>query len=98
MSDKVRAPVCNMCGAPMDILDSQQKFGIDTYASYGSKYDEDHIKMRFCCKCMDKIIDRLVGECVISPVIPLNDTYTNEQDSHHLSRSDIEKIIGGTKG
>ena len=60
---------CNMCGKQLDEWDIQEKFGFDYYIGYGSKHDMEHAKARFCCDCFDRILDRLIGECKISPIV-----------------------------
>lgn len=56
---------CNKCGKDFDIFDEQEDFSIDRILGYGTKHDGEHLKIRFCCKCMDEIID----SCEISPFV-----------------------------
>lgn len=58
--------VCNKCGKELDIWDNQERFYIENnYLGYGTKYDGDKLRIDFCCKCMEEIIE----QCVISPII-----------------------------
>ena len=56
--------VCNKCGNTLDIWDIQEDFIIERKLGYGTKYDEQKLRLRICCKCMDKLIE----ECVVSPL------------------------------
>ena len=56
--------VCNRCGKELDIWDEQEKFSIDTILGFGTKYDGANLNIRWCCSCMETLID----ECVISPI------------------------------
>lgn len=58
---------CTVCGEPFDEFDEQEGFGFDYNVGYGSKYDLEHIKMRFCCKCFDSILDIVIPMCKLSP-------------------------------
>lgn len=62
MSDVKR---CNHCGKPLDEWDLQEDFKIHTAVGYGSKYDLSKVELQLCCDCFDKLVD----ECVISPVV-----------------------------
>ena len=66
MADRER---CNLCGKPLDEWDVNENFGFEYYVGYGSKYDLDHVKARFCCDCFDKLLDELIDRCKINPVI-----------------------------
>lgn len=57
--------VCNKCGTELDRFDIQECFYIESdYLGYGTKYDGDRLRIDFCCKCMEEIIE----QCVISPI------------------------------
>lgn len=56
---------CNMCGVVFNIWDTNENNTIEKKLGYGSKYDEEKIKIRLCCNCLDSLID----SCVISPII-----------------------------
>jgi hypothetical protein len=61
-----RNPIyCSKCGAKFDFWDVQEEYNIHTTCGYGSRYDEDEIFLRLCCKCFDELVDG----CKISPVI-----------------------------
>lgn len=60
----MKKTTCNLCGKNFDFWDEQEDFSIYTRIGYGSKYDDEQLKLDLCCECMDKLIDR----CVISPV------------------------------
>lgn len=57
--------VCNKCGKKLDMWDIQENFSIETKLGYGTIYDGDKLNMRLCCKCMERLVD----ECIISPII-----------------------------
>lgn len=56
--------VCNKCGKPLDLWDTQEDFSIRRSLGYGTKYDGDKLDIHLCCNCMEKLID----ECNISPI------------------------------
>ena len=56
---------CNMCGKKFDEWDEEENYSISTQCGYGSKHDGDIIRVDFCCKCFDEIINR----CKINPVV-----------------------------
>lgn len=55
---------CNLCGKELDFWDKQENYEIETTVGYGSKYDGEHIRVRFCCACFD----RIVTVCQINPI------------------------------
>lgn len=61
--------LCNLCGKEFDILDEQEDFGIHTRAGYGSKFDGDDVELDLCCECFDKLMDKLIPECKINPIV-----------------------------
>ena len=56
--------VCNKCGKEFDIWDVQEDFTITKTLGYGTVHDGDRLNLHLCCECMDK----LIGECVITPI------------------------------
>ena len=60
----MKKTICNLCGKNFDFWDEQEDFSIYTRIGYGSKYDDEQLKLNLCCECMDELIDL----CVISPV------------------------------
>lgn len=56
--------VCNRCGKELDFFDCQEDYSIHKHVGYGSKLDYCIVDLQLCCECFD----RLVEECVISPV------------------------------
>ena len=61
---KIQATVCHLCGCELDFYDVQNDFVIHRVPGYGSKHDNDVVRMQFCCSCFDKIVD----QCAVSPV------------------------------
>lgn len=59
--------VCNVCGKAFDALDEQENFGFKYYVGFGSKYDTRHLEAHVCIDCFDKLMDRFISECKISP-------------------------------
>lgn len=57
--------VCNLCGDPLDIFDKQENLTISTTLGYGSAHDGEKLELRFCCACMDWIID----QCERTPIV-----------------------------
>jgi len=55
---------CNLCGKKFDAWDEQEDFSIYRSVGYGSRYDGSNLRLDLCCDCLDKLVD----ECVISPV------------------------------
>ena len=64
----MRKLYCNLCGKEFgpDTLDFNN-ISIHTFLGYGSKYDDCVLRIDFCSKCMDMIIDK----CEISPIADL---------------------------
>ncbi len=60
---------CTLCGKPFDFWDVQEGLGFKYWMGFGSKYDGEHIKMSFCIRCFDELIDELAPKCVDSPFI-----------------------------
>jgi len=69
MADIEKVPVCNICGKELNEWDLQENFGFDYNVGYGSKYDGEKIRMRFCCDCFDEIIDKLIQESKVNPIV-----------------------------
>ena len=57
--------ICNKCGKPFDIWDTQEAFHIYSQLGYGTSYDGDELELDLCCGCMEE----LIKECKISPII-----------------------------
>lgn len=57
--------VCNYCGKTFDMWDEFQDFSMNKRISYGSEYDGELMVIKFCCDCMDRIINR----CAESPIV-----------------------------
>ena len=55
---------CNKCGKQFDFWDEQEDYSIHTRIGYGSKYDEEELRLDLCIKCMENLIDG----CVINPL------------------------------
>lgn len=49
--------------------DEQEAFGLHTRVGYGSKLDGDNVELDLCCECFDKLMDRLIPECKINPIV-----------------------------
>lgn len=62
--------VCNKCGKKFDVWDTQENFAIKSKLGYGTKYDGEKLDIKFCCNCMETLID----ECVISPIAEEDNT------------------------
>lgn len=56
---------CSRCGKPLNIWDVQEQFNLRRHLGYGTKYDGETLDMKWCCDCMESLID----ECKISPII-----------------------------
>ena len=64
----MKKTICNMCGKEFDLWDEQEDFSIiKSRIGYGSRYDDHRLELRFCCDCMDRIIDL----CRIHPTTDL---------------------------
>lgn len=61
---ELRGRVCNLCGKELDIFDTQENFTIHKRIGYGSVHDGEQVHLRLCCDCFDRLVD----ECVVSPV------------------------------
>ena len=61
--------ICNFCGKEFDVWDHQEKFGLNHYVGYGSKFDGEHIVVDMCCDCFDELMDTyILPRCKISPL------------------------------
>lgn len=58
---------CTMCGSKLDEWDINQNFSLNKYIGYGSKYDTETVKAKFCCHCFDKIVDYIIENSVLCP-------------------------------
>lgn len=61
--------LCNLCGKEFDKLDELEGFGVHTRFGYGSKFDGDNVELDLCCECLDKLMDKLIRECKINPIV-----------------------------
>lgn len=61
--------LCNLCGKEFDEWDKKEWFGLHTRVGYGSKFDGDGIDLDLCCECFDKLMDKLISECKINPIV-----------------------------
>jgi hypothetical protein len=64
---------CTMCGKIFDCCDLENAFlnhsnSFDFYVGYGSKHDNEHIKLDLCLDCLDKVIDMIRPMCKTDPV------------------------------
>lgn len=47
---------CSVCGDILDIFDIAGNYVIDKDMRYGSIFDGEHVRIRMCSNCMDKLI------------------------------------------
>ena len=64
---------CTMCGKTFDCFDLENAFlnhsnRFDIYAGYGSKHDNEHIKLDLCLDCLDKVVDMIRQMCKTNPI------------------------------
>lgn len=57
--------VCNKCGKPLDMWDTQENFSIHRHLGYGTSYDGDTLDLHLCCGCIEKLIEK----CEVSPIV-----------------------------
>lgn len=69
---------CTLCGKPFDFWDVQESLGMEYSMGFGSKYDGRHIKIRFCIKCFDSLIEKIASASKESPF--LDSPYYDEDD------------------
>lgn len=61
--------LCNLCGKEFDIWDEQEEFGIHTRPGYGSQYDGDDVDLDLCCRCFDRLMNKLIPMCKLDPLV-----------------------------
>lgn len=69
---------CTLCGKPFDMWDMQENYRLDYYCGFGSSYDGEHLRMRFCIKCFDSLMDNLIPKCKEDPYV--KEIYNEEED------------------
>ena len=47
---------CSVCGKTLDIFDIAGDYVIDKDMGYGSIFDGEHVHIRMCSNCMDRLI------------------------------------------
>ena len=52
--------ICTMCGNELDDCDIDANFHFQHYIGFGSKYDMSLFEARLCCRCYDKILDKIL--------------------------------------
>ena len=77
---------CTLCGKPFDMWDMQENYRLDYYCGFGSSYDGDHLRMRFCIKCFDSLMDDLIPKCKGDPYV--KEIYNEEEDRFEELESD----------
>lgn len=60
---------CNVCGKEFNEWDEQESFGFSYHVGYGSIYDGATIELDMCCGCFDELMEYMIPECKISPLI-----------------------------
>lgn len=61
--------ICNICGKTFDVWDEQEDFSIHRNVGFGSKYDLSKISLDMCCSCFDNVMDYIVSQCKITPIV-----------------------------
>lgn len=98
MNDPKERRHCTVCGKEFDEWATQENFGMDHYCNYGSKHDEEHIKIDMCCSCFEKLMDFVIPRCRQNPFENREYSYIkefNEEETNRLDR--IFTVIGKTK-
>lgn len=99
MNESKEQKHCTMCGKQFDEWDYRENFGMDYRCGFGSKHDEEHIKMDICCSCFDKIMDFVIPRCQQNPFV--NDEFEDfdppltEEEASRFDR--ILSAIGYSK-
>ena len=60
---------CSICGKPFDMWDMQEDFCLNRHIGYGSKYDNNILQLNLCCGCFDKLLDHIIPQCKINPIM-----------------------------
>ncbi len=79
---------CTLCGKPFDMWDMQENYRLDYYCGFGSSYDGEHLRMRFCIKCFDSLMDNLIPKCKEDPYV--KEIYNEEEDRFEDADDDGE--------
>lgn len=66
--------VCNVCGKHLEVLDRDPDYTIGIRMGYGTDHDLEYAEIHMCCECLDK----LVGSCVVNPIVGEYDIITGE--------------------
>ena len=66
------ARMCSICGKQVDFYDEQQNFSLIRDIGYGSKYAGKALNLSLCCGCFDRLLDKILPECAVSPISELN--------------------------
>lgn len=61
--------ICSICGKEFDMWDMQEDFCLERNIGYGSKYDSCILRLNFCCSCFDNLLDKILPQCKINPVV-----------------------------
>ena len=64
---------CNLCGRDIDGDEWEDCWSMVEILGYYSKHDGDAVTMDLCPDCVDKLIE----QCVISPIDPYEDEDTD---------------------
>ena len=54
---------CNCCGNQLDVFDRSEHYVFERRLGYGTKYDGELVRIRFCCDCLERLIER----CAVPP-------------------------------
>jgi len=61
---------CTMCGKTFDWTDLCLGDNLyDIFVGYGSKHDGERMQFSFCCDCFDKVVDWVIPQCSIDPIV-----------------------------
>ena len=70
---------CSLCGKPFGFWDTVQNFAVNDYIGYGSQYDLCRIRLHLCCRCLDRVLDWLVPQCVNNPMEEFDESDGEEE-------------------
>lgn len=65
----MKLTVCNVCGKNFDKSDREQNACFTHTIGYGSLFDGQTLVLDLCCECFDSLLDGLLGQCKISPLL-----------------------------
>ena len=77
---------CTMCGKTFDFLDKDGNNIFDITFGYGSRHDEERYKFKFCCSCMDKMVEMIIPMCKEDPLVD-DDFVEHELDINNVLHS-----------